>query len=169
MSKLFQMGAVIVLLGMASWAQSSAPSKAQATFQQLKTLQGEWRVDFGEKNAPEVVVRFDLFANSSVLRETNFPGTPNEMITLFHLDGDTVVSTHYCAGGNQSTVRAPNHSIKEIVFPHASVTNLVPGASYMRLERVEFLAPDSVRFTWSSVDAKGTRLKTYNMTYQRKQ
>ncbi|MGH9576904.1 MAG: hypothetical protein ACRD3R_05655, partial [Terriglobales bacterium] len=76
-------------------------------------------------------------------------------------------STHYCAAGNQSTVRARTSSAREVVFPEASVTNLAPGGSYMRLERVEFLTPDSVRFVWSSVDAKGIRLTTYNMTYHR--
>ncbi len=167
MNKVLRLGA-IMLLGTAGWAQSAAPASAQSTFQQLKTLQGEWQVDFGEKNAPQVTVRFDVFANGSVLRETSFPGTSNEMITLFHLDGDTVVSTHYCAGGNQSTVRAPAHSTKEIVFPQAAVTNLAPGGSYMRLERVEFVTPDTVRFIWSSMDAKGTRLNTTNMTYHRK-
>ncbi|MGH9602147.1 MAG: hypothetical protein ACRD24_07125 [Terriglobales bacterium] len=171
MRNLVTFSLLVVMLASVAEAQTSKPSASHPAFEQLKKLEGVWEVDFGQKAtvpAEAVMVRFDLIARGSVLRETNGAGTPDEMITLYHLDGDTVVSAHYCAGGNQSTVRAKNATAKEIVFPEASVTNLAPGASYMRLERVEFLAPDSVRFVWSSVNAKGERLGAYDMTYHRK-
>lgn len=162
---------LVVLLASAAATQAVKSPASQPAFEQLIKLAGVWQVDFGQKaNVPAeaVFVRFDVIARGSVLRETNGAGTPDEMITLYHLDGDTVVSTHYCAGGNQATVRAQNPTTKEIVFPEATVSNLKPGGSYMRLERIEFLTPDTVRFVWSSVDDKGTRRSSYDMTYHRK-
>jgi hypothetical protein len=168
MRNLVRLSLLLLLITSLAAAQAAKPAFHPA-FEQLKKLSGSWVVDFGKAAAPPepVIVKFDVIANGSVLRETNGAGTPAEMITLYHLDGDTVVSTHYCAGGNQSTVRAPKSSAKEIVFPDAAVSNLAPDGTYMRLERVEFLTPDSVRFVWSSVDAKGTRKNGYDMTYHR--
>ncbi len=171
MRKVVTVSLLIVMLAVVAGAQAAKPAASHPAFEQLKKLAGVWQVDFGQKaNVPAeaVFVRFDVIARGSVLRETNGAGTPDEMITLYHVDGDTVVSAHYCAGGNQSTVRAKNFTAKEIVFPEATVSNLAPGGSYMRLERVEFLTPDSVRFVWSSVDDKGIRKAGYDMTYHRK-
>jgi len=170
MRKFVTVSMLVVMLASIAAAQAAKPAASHPAFEQLKKLSGLWVVDFGKTAAPPeaVIVKFDVIANGSVVRETNGAGTAAEMITLYHLDGDTVVSTHYCAGGNQSTVRARTSSAKEVVFPDATVTNLAPGSTYMRLERVEFLTPDSVRFFWSSVDEKGARKASYDMTYHRK-
>ena len=37
----------------------------------------------------------------SAVTETLFPGTAHEMMSVYHMDGDDLVLTHYCAGGNQ--------------------------------------------------------------------
>jgi hypothetical protein len=44
-------------------------------------------------------------AGGSVVMETMMAGTDYEMINMYHLDGDDLVLTHYCAGGNQPTMR----------------------------------------------------------------
>ncbi len=35
-----------------------------------------------------------------------YPGMEHEMTNMYTLDGNTLVMTHYCAGGNQPRMRA---------------------------------------------------------------
>jgi hypothetical protein len=61
-----------------------------------------------------------------------FPGMPHEMTNLYHLDGPSLVMTHYCAGGNQPRMRATTAQPGTIAFEFDSITNLTdPHGSYM--------------------------------------
>lgn len=44
-------------------------------------------------------------AGGSVVLEDMFPGTPHEMVNMYHMDGSRLVLTHYCAAGNQPRMR----------------------------------------------------------------
>ena len=53
----------------------------------------------------KIVHDFKISAAGTVVMETMGPGSEHEMINMYHLDGDDLVLTHYCAGGNQPTMR----------------------------------------------------------------
>ena len=53
-----------------------------------------------DKKAEDKVV-FHVTAANSVVIETMFPGSDHEMVNTYHIDGDNLVMTHYCAMGNQ--------------------------------------------------------------------
>ena len=68
----------------------------------IKKLEGEWKVTGGdEHHGKEGKVTYKVTAAGSTLMETQFPGTGHEMVTMYHLDGDELKATHYCAAGNQ--------------------------------------------------------------------
>jgi hypothetical protein len=48
-----------------------------------------------------------VVANGSVLMERLKSADESEMITMYSLDGDHIVVTHYCSAGNQPTMQAP--------------------------------------------------------------
>lgn len=102
------------LLGIPLAAPARAADKpgvdARAAFATLKSLAGEWKADVthekghaGAEHGLKVVYR--VTANGSAVLETIFPGTDHEMVTMYHLDGDDLRLTHYCAAGNQPRLK----------------------------------------------------------------
>ena len=65
----------------------------------------------------------------TALIETQFPGTGHEMTSVYHLDGDDLRMTHYCAMGNQPHVKLDRaHSRPDhLIFVFDGGTNLDPG------------------------------------------
>src|SRR5579863_8610060 len=71
---------------------------AAAAFARLKTLVGEW-----EANRPDGKVRlaYELTGGGSALVERQAEEKMPAMMTVYHLDGDRLILTHYCMAGNQ--------------------------------------------------------------------
>jgi hypothetical protein len=78
--------------------------KSQEAFRQLASLQGEWR---GEQNGEKSNVTYPLTANGSALMERFRPESGPVMITMFMLDGDHLIATHYCSAKNQPQMATP--------------------------------------------------------------
>jgi hypothetical protein len=107
----------------------AADSPAEAAFARLKGLAGTWNgkspAEHGDVEGTTHVFR--VSANGTVVMETMFPGTDHEMINMYHLDGDTLMLTHYCAAGNQPRMRLAAESTgDELIFEFAGGTNLDP-------------------------------------------
>lgn len=99
---------LICLLTAAVFAQDNSPktgsvqSEAKMTFAKLKTLAGSW-----QGIVMEIPISFTIRAASSgtvILHEANTTGArpPKNEITMFYLDGDRLLATHYCDSGNRS-------------------------------------------------------------------
>jgi hypothetical protein len=116
--------ALMTAAGVPGRAQDK-PAGAKACFAKLKSLAGEW-LQKDEKTGKETLLaRYKLTASGSVVEETLFPGEPHEMVTMYHLDGDSLVLTHYCAGGNQPRLKAlPTSTPDRMEFECVSVSNL---------------------------------------------
>jgi len=73
----------------------------------VRELAGTW-VELGEDGEPsgEVVSRFAVTAGGSAVLETLFPGTPKEMVSMYHAEEGALVLTHYCVMGNHPRMRA---------------------------------------------------------------
>ena len=83
--------------------------EAKAAFAKLKTLAGSWKSktshdekedakkEHADVDPEEVAVTFKLTGAGSALMETQFPGTPHEMVSVYHVDGKELRMTHYCA------------------------------------------------------------------------
>src|SRR5262245_5708255 len=77
--------------------------RAPAVFEQRKTLVGEWQGATAEGR--QLSVSYRLTAGGTVLVETWTLGPGRESMTLYHLDRDDLVATHYCPIGNQPSLR----------------------------------------------------------------
>lgn len=78
--------------------------KPHPGLEQLKKLAGTWQAD--TKGMGKVTVVYRVVAGGSTVMETIAPGTPHEMVTMYHLDGEDLVLTHYCVLGNQPRMKA---------------------------------------------------------------
>ena len=76
------------------------PAAAAAAFEQFKKLEGRWK---GRSTKGwEEVITYKTIAGGSVVAGTSFGAHPNEtMMTMYHLDGERLMLTHYCVAKNQ--------------------------------------------------------------------
>lgn len=132
----------VLFAGLVAFVVAVAPvaaddSEAQAMFDTLKSLEGTWEgtaegTDVDElpegEEPPKPVHEFRVSAAGTVVMEMMNPGTDHEMINMYHLDGDELMVTHYCAGGNQPSMRlaADKSTAEKMVFEFAGGTNLDP-------------------------------------------
>jgi hypothetical protein len=98
----------LVFLSVSAFAQSDA----QKSFDKLKTLAGSWDgalsgagPEFDGKTM-HVTLRVTSTGNALMHEMTGLPGRPDDPITMFYLDGDRLMLTHYCDAGNRPRMTA---------------------------------------------------------------
>jgi len=105
--------ALVLVLGVTSgsFAQTSGGGGAdpRALFEELKKLEGDWQAQWQsrtyEPDKPFVLTEIRVISGGSAVRETTGTGTTSEMSSVYHLDGNDLVITHYCNLGNQPQMR----------------------------------------------------------------
>lgn len=99
-----------------------------SAFEKMKSLEGTWVVaDANGKPTDQVSSIIKVTAGGSAIHETLFPGQPQEMVSVYTVDGADLVMTHYCVLGNQPRLKAdPKSPSNQIVFEFAGGSNLNP-------------------------------------------
>ena len=133
---------------------------AQQAFDRLAALAGTWAGP-SEGSGPEaeaeaassepVVHEIEVSAAGTVVMETMQPDTDHEMINMYHLDGDELLVTHYCAGGNQPRMRLDLEAstADDLVFEFLGGTNLDADRDhYIGGARIQILDPDRMDSVW---------------------
>lgn len=146
-------------------ASAEQPTAAMAMFGKIKGLAGTWEMKDPEGKTQTTV--YKVTAAGSAVCEQMFPGTDHEMVNMYHLDGDRVLVTHYCAGGNQPRMACSGQTSPTVItFEPESVTNLKsPGADHMA--KLELIMPDAEHLTqkWTSMkDGKTTESVEFTLT-----
>ena len=120
-----------------------------------------------EKAAADVgVTAYKVIAAGSVVHESMFVGTPHEMVTVYHLDGDDLILTHYCAAGNQPRMKGEKSAdANKLVFKFAGGTNLDPAKdAHMHDVTITFVGPDHIRQEWTFYkDGKATETEKFDL------
>jgi hypothetical protein len=134
----------LVVLTLAGSA-SAAPSAKQA-FDRLKTLAGTWE---GTGEGEKVKVLYRVTGGGSALVETQFPETAHEMVTVYHMNGDKLVLTHYCAAHNQPTMGfVPGKDASVLKFKFVSGSNMKATDMHMHNMTMRLLSKDHVASEW---------------------
>jgi hypothetical protein len=104
------------------------PATTNLAYEKLKTLEGTWLAADGDgKPTPQIFSIIKVTAGGSVVHETIFPGQPEEMVSVYTVDGPDLVMTHYCVLGNQPRLKAdPESPANQIRFEFAGGSNLDP-------------------------------------------
>lgn len=154
--------------------------EAKAAFAKLKTLVGEWKAksseeqkekikkEHGDDHPTEANVNFKLTGAGSALIETQFPGMPHEMVSVYHLDGNELRMTHYCAAGNQPRVKLDRakSTPDELIFEFDGGTNLNPEKDmHIHGVKIKFDKDGVVNSAWEDyVNGKKAGTTTFIMT-----
>jgi len=125
-------------------------SKAQ--FERLKSLDGAWVTTTESEGAPAgVEILYHVSAGGSTLVETILPGAPEEMVSIYHIDGPRLVMTHYCSAGNQPFMVAREGGDDSIVFECVGGANVdKEHGLYMQRAEFRFLSDARVDASWTA-------------------
>ena len=113
----------MMALIMASPSQTADKTKSEQAFDRLTSLKGEWK---GEQEGVKISLLYTLIANGSALMEEFPPERGPVMVTMFTVDGDRLIATHYCSAKNQPQMvtGAITDPQKPLAFSLARITGL---------------------------------------------
>jgi hypothetical protein len=139
---------LFVVLALAA-TTALAQSEAQKTFDKLKSLTGTWQGKDAQGKTVQVSYRMTA-GGSALMSEIEV----ENMITMFHFDGDRLLMTHYCGAGNQPRMKGSSSADgKTITFEFVDATNL-PTPQTGHMHRVVFNLIDANHHTeaWTFLD-----------------
>lgn len=123
-------------------------------FEKLKSLVGTWEgvaVDKGQEH--KTTVTYELISGGMAVMERLNSGTPHEMVSVYHPNGDGVSMTHFCLLGNQPKMVMKSASKKEMVFEMSGNDGLY-SSDEMHIHglNMKWSGKDKIKHTWISYD-----------------
>ena len=142
---------ICMLLAVALAHQSAPKPAVPSPLDRFKALKGAWDADIDGDGKSDATVEYRVVGAGSAVVETLFAGTEHEMVTVYHMDGEALMCTHYCAAGNQPRLKAVKVEADTVAFEMKDITNLVdPAAMHMHAATFTFNADGTVRSVWRS-------------------
>jgi hypothetical protein len=89
---------LVMVTAMSGEPAPAGTAESTAAFKQLTSLVGEWQAI---QDGVPVKETYTLTANGSVVMSETKPDNSEAMITMFTVDGDHLIATHYCIARNQ--------------------------------------------------------------------
>jgi hypothetical protein len=118
--------------------------------QRMKSLEGSWagaKVDHGKSETAKV--EYKVTSGGSAVVETLFPGTPSEMVSVYHDENGKLALTHYCMLGNQPHLELKKSEFKELDFDFAKDNTINPESEgHMHSLKLSFSGPDKITQRW---------------------
>ena len=99
----------------------AADGPADAGWEKLKSLAGEWT---GTADKETVTVSYRIVSSGTAVMETINESHAMEMVTVYHRDGSSLLMTHFCAAGNQPRMRSTGLVDGKLAFAFVDVSNL---------------------------------------------
>ena len=140
--------AALTVAAVAQEHEHMTPAKTSPQFDLIKKLVGKWEGTFGGHPS---TAEFRLTGGGSAIMEVMAAGTPYEMVTMYHMDGDRFLATHYCAAHNQPRMAAVSSSDpKTVEFKYVDGTNIVAGDVHMDTVKMTIADADHHTELWTS-------------------
>jgi hypothetical protein len=99
------------------------PLRPDQAFQTLKAFVGDWQGV--TESGRQFLVNYRLTANDTVLVESWTMSPTRQSMTVYHMDGEALIATHYCPQGNQPRLQyRPETSNERLHFTFRDSTNL---------------------------------------------
>lgn len=145
----------VLLLAPAARAGEAAGDAAGGTataraFERLKSLAGQWHGQTGTGQAATLTYTV-IAGGHTVMEEYRAGAAEQAMYTLYHLDGDRLMLTHYCVSNNQPRMQADlSGAPDELRFAFFDATNLSdPNDGHMHRAMIRFHDDDHISNTWT--------------------
>jgi hypothetical protein len=114
--------------------------EGSAPFQRLKSLAGHWegtsKMEGVEGKEDKVTVDYAVTSNGSAVVETLFPGTKEEMVSVYSDYKGKLSMMHYCMLGNQPKMDMVSSTDKEI-FLNFSPDNAIDPLKEMHMHSLK--------------------------------
>lgn len=159
-------------LGAGDDGKKDAPITAKAAFDRLKTMAGDWKnlgTPCNEEGNDQV--QYKVTGAGSALVETSSPGTKMEMISVYHLDGDDLKMTHYCAAQNQPRLKLDRAASKpdHLVFTFDGGSNIDKEKGlYVSGLVLDFQSDSRVKADWQSTQGAKNERMAFELTRETK-
>ena len=143
---------ILTILGLAAVTGNAGPkverSSDAAAFSRLKTLVGEWE---GDTRMGKAHLSYEVIAGGTALVEKETGEKMPAMLTVYYLDGDKLMLTHYCMAGNQPRMQARsfNPETGELQFDFVDATNLRAGGGHMHSAKLHLVDNNHLGAEWS--------------------
>lgn len=127
-------------------APAPAPKTYSAEFERMKTLVGKWsgKTDMG-KGPVEMPVEYRIIAGGSVVEERVFPGTPQEMVSMYYDKDGKLAMTHYCVMGNRPQMKLKASDAKSITMDFDECCGIdAKKECHMHGTKIEFVDADTI-------------------------
>lgn len=128
-----------VLVGLIQAGKAPSPD-----FDRMKALAGTWETE-------GMTVTYKLTSGGNTVMETLGPGTEKEMVTMYYVDGGSLVLVHYCMLGNQPRMKAGGGAKGDsIEFSCSGGSNLECARdAHMHSLTLTFQDKDHIKQEWS--------------------
>ena len=168
----------VVLLAATVYAAESTCCKSPETaahsdaFNRMAALSGKWEGTCPSKEEKgkmdPAAVEYTMTSGGSVIMEKLFPGTPHEMISMYHDEKGKLSMTHYCVLGNQPHLKLKSADEKSLVFDYGSGAGINPKKDmHMHSLKVSWTDNDHIVQEWTSFN-KGKEADHVTVTLERK-
>ena len=129
------------------------PPASSAQLNQLKKLAGRWEgTSQHEGGAGEpAAAEYRVTSGGSAVMETLFPGTPHEMVSVYH-DSRTgkPAMTHYCMLGNQPELELAGSGEGILDFNLSTASDIPASELHMHALKLSWDGPDQLTQVWTS-------------------
>ncbi len=156
--------ATSVLVGLALAIAAFAAEPANAGWEKVKSLVGEWE---GTAEGKPYRITYKSVSNGTAIMETIEGPEAAQMVTLYHPDGATLLMTHYCSMGNQPRMRSKGLDKGTLAFAYLDATNIA-SPEQMRMTRLVMTFPDSDHIVEEWTAKEGAKEHTSRFTCARK-
>lgn len=158
---------VMILAFSAFNSNAEKRSLSDQQFNTIKSLVGNWEGYKDNDKKKPVVLSYELSGAGSAVVEKIFKGTPQEMVTVYHKNGDKVMLSHYCALGNQPRMgAAPTGDGKKIAFEFIDGSNMdAKKDAHMHSLTLTSISAGKLKQEWTSYDkGKAGPVSTFSFT-----
>lgn len=125
-----------------------------ASLEPFKQLAGTWQADEDGDGKPDMTLVYTTIGAGSAVMEHLFPGTPHQMVTVYHTHYGQLRATHYCAAKNQpAMVGTWDSAGTTCTFDYLSATNAAADSTVMGHMKYVWQPDGTLKTSWGSVKA----------------
>lgn len=131
-------------------AQELPKHEGSDELKRIKGLVGTWTGEADHGNGPEpVTLVYRVTGGGSAVVETFNPGSPMEMVTVYHDSNGKLELTHYCMLGNQPHMRLTDASDKSVSLELVKNSGIKKNEMHMSALTIEFDSADRIKQIWT--------------------
>ena len=154
MNTLKVFGIVVLMLAVGMAGEDTPrhePYTGSPEFEKIKQLAGTWRgKSIMQGKEQDIAITYEVTSAGSAVVARHFPGTPNEMMSVYYDNEGKLSMTHYCALKNQPVLGLKNATANSIELEYTDGINIDPDKdAHMRSLSITFVDDKRIVEQWS--------------------